>query len=266
MVIKMKRDNAGKKKNIVIITGASSGLGQEFAIQLDQILYKTDEIWLIARRKERLTELSKLLETPAKIIAMDVSNEHEMLAFKKLLEMEDVTIRMLVNCAGFGLMGRFDSVDMEEQIAMLEVNCKALTRMTGYCIPYMRKNSRIIQLASSAAFLPQKDFAIYAASKSYVLSFSRALREELREKSIWVTAVCPGPVETEFFDIAEKYGSTLAVKKLTMVSPQRVVKEALHDSYNRKAVSVCSPIIKLFHVLTGVLPHSWMLWVMNFLK
>ncbi len=250
-------------KNIVIITGASSGIGQEFALQLDALLYRTDEIWLVARRKERMKELSKLLNIPAKIIPMDVTGDGEMQAFAKLLESEKPRIRLLVNCAGFGYMGRFDELGIGEQTAMLRVNCEALTAMTWYCIPYMERNSRVIQLASSAAFLPQKKFAVYAATKSYVLSFSMALREELRRKGIWVTAVCPGPVETEFFDIAEKYGSTLAVKKLTMVPADRVVRQALRAARDKKAVSVCSLPIKCFHVLSKALPHAWILWIMN---
>lgn len=254
------------KKNIVIITGASSGLGQEFALQLDLLLYQTDEIWLIARRKERLEELSKFMDTPVRIIPMDVTDEQERRGLKEMLAAENAVIRLLINCAGFGLMGAFDRLDKEEQLAMLDVNCKALTAITYDCIPYMKKNSRIIQLASSAAFLPQKDFAVYAATKAYVLSLSRGLREELKPKKIWVTAVCPGPVETEFFDIAERYGTTLAVKKITMVSPQRVVKQALMDSYNKKALSVCSLPIKAFHVLSKCMPHSLLLGISGCLK
>ena len=95
----------------------------------------------------------------------------------------------------------------------------------------MRANSRIIQLASSAAFLPQPKFAVYAATKSYVYSFSRALAQELRNKKIYVTAVCPGPVDTPFFDIAEKTESTLAIKKRTIARADLVVKQAIKDSY-----------------------------------
>lgn len=254
------------KKNIVIITGASSGLGQEFALQLDEILYRTDEIWLIARRKERLEELSKLMDTPVKVIDMDVTKEEDRNHLKELLAKEKAIVRILINCAGFGLMGSFDTITKEEQLAMLEVNCKALTAITYDCIPYMKKNSRIIQLASSAAFLPQINFAVYAATKSYVLSLSRALREELRPRKIWVTAVCPGPVETEFFDIAEKYGGRLAVKKLTIVSPQRVVRQALRDSYDKRALSVCSLPIKAFHVLSKIMPQAWILRIMSHMK
>lgn len=257
---------SGNKKKIVIITGASSGLGWEFALQLDQILHRTDEIWLIARRKERLVRLARQLDIPSRTIALDVTKAEELLALKKLLEIEEVSIRMLINCAGFGLMGQFADLNIEEQVNMLEVNCKALVRMTHHCLPYMCRNSRIIQLASSAAFLPQKNFAVYAASKAFVLSFSRALGEELKKKQIWVTAVCPGPVDTEFFDIAEKYGSSLAVKRLTMVSAERVVREALAASGKRKEVSVCSLPIQAFQVLSKTVPHSWIMGLMSLLK
>ena len=130
----------------------------------------------------------------------------------------------------------------------------------------MRRGSRIIQLASSAAFLPQSQFAVYAASKSYVLSFSRALGAELKEKGVYVTSVCPGPVDTPFFDIAEKSGSTLSIKKLTMVSPDKVVKLALKDSYKRKSVSVCNPFIKAFALFSKMTPHDLMLNLMTFVE
>ncbi len=254
------------RKSIVIITGASSGMGQEFAIQLDGILRKTDEIWIIARRRERLVELSKFLETPTRILAMDVTNKADMIHFKHQLKKENAVVRMLINSAGFGLMGAFSKLDIKEQLDMIDLNCKALTELTYHCIPHMRENSRIIQLSSSAAFLPQKNFAIYAATKSYVLSFSRALQEELRDQRIWVTAVCPGPVETEFFDIAEKYSYTLAVKKLTMVTAPQVVKRALIDSYYKRTLSVYSIPIRLFHWMCKMVPHSWILRIMNLLK
>lgn len=252
--------------NIAVITGASSGLGREFCLQLDALFHRMDEIWLIARREERLTELAAAMRNKTRIFVLDVTNEKQMDGFVKTLEEEKPVIRMLVNCAGFGLMGDFADLECKEQIGMLEVNCKALTRMTYECIPYMRKNSRIIQLASSAAFLPQPCFAVYAATKSYVLSFSRALSEELRKRQIYVTAVCPGPVETEFFDIAERYGKTLAVKKLTIVQPERVVRDALTASRKRKPVSVCSVWIKLFYVCTSLIPHTVILKIMRFLK
>ena len=253
-------------KNIAVITGASSGMGMEFAFQIDCLYTKLDEIWLIARREERLTELSKLLETKTRIIPMDVTDKEKMDAFYALLKKEHPKIRILINCAGFGLMGKVQDIPIRRQLDMIDVNVRALTNMTYACLPYVTKNGRIIQLASAAAFLPQKNFAVYAASKSYVLSFSRALAEELKPKHIYVTAVCPGPVATEFFDHADTYGHSLLMKEKTMVTADRVVKQALFDSHRKKQISVCSPLMKAFMLVTKILPHKFIFFVMRFLK
>ncbi len=253
-------------ENIVIITGASSGIGREFARQLDRLQTKMDAFWLIARRKERLNELSSDLRTKCRILDMDITDQEQMEDFRLLLEKERPAIRMLVNCAGFGLMGTVQTLSYREQEAMIRLNCAALTQTTCLCLPYMKKNSRIIQMASSAAFLPQENFAVYAATKSYVLSFSTALGQELKARGIFVTSVCPGPVDTEFLEIAEKYGKTLSVKKLTMVSAGRVVKKAIRDAYRKKPLSVCALPIKAFHVLCKLLPQPLIFGVMRLLK
>ena len=122
------------------------------------------------------------MEHTTRVLDMDITNESHMKRLQTLLANEKPIICMLVNSAGYGIMGNFSTSDMHEELGMIDVNCKALTQMTYMCIPYMRANSRIIQLASSAAFLPQPKFAVYAATKSYVYSFSRALAQELRNK------------------------------------------------------------------------------------
>ena len=253
-------------KNIIIITGASSGIGQEFALQIDTAFSNIDEIWMIARREERLLEVARVMEHETRIIPMDVTDEYAMDDFERLLEESDVTVRMLINAAGFGLMGSFEDLSIEEQLDMLWVNCEALTKMTYICLPYMKKNSRIINLASSAAFLPQENFAIYAATKSYVLSFSRAIGKELEYRGIVVTAVCPGPVDTEFFDIAEQYGSTLAVKKLTMITSEKCVKEALRSSYYKDELCVPGMTMKAFLAVSKALPHEVILRIAQLFK
>jgi short-subunit dehydrogenase len=253
--------------NIAIITGASSGMGVEFALQLDNALeYSIDEVWLIARRKEALLEVAQYLEHTSRVLDMDVTNAAHIMRLKKLLAEEKPCIRVLVNSAGYGIMGDFASADISDTTGMIDINCKALTNITHMCLPYMRKNSRIIQMASSAAFLPQPNFAVYAATKSYVLSFSRALNQELRKKKIYVTAVCPGPVDTPFFDIAEKTGSTLAVKKLTITRADLVVAQAIKDSYYKRERSVCTPLIRMFEVLAKAIPHKVILEAMRFMK
>ncbi|MGN0402128.1 MAG: SDR family NAD(P)-dependent oxidoreductase [Acetatifactor sp.] len=252
--------------NIIIITGASSGIGKEFAIQLDNYFQRTEEFWLIARREEKLQELSEMLNHKTRLFPMDMTKKESLDILEKAMLEQNVRVRMLINCAGFGMMGAFMEQPQECAASMIQLNCEALTNVTHRVIPFMQKNGRIIQMASCAAFLPQPDFAVYAATKAYVLSLSRALREELKPMQLWVTAVCPGPVDTPFFEIAEKYGSTLAIKKYTMVSAEQVVRKALRDSKNRKALSVCSLPIKAIHLLSKILPQDIILECMNLLK
>lgn len=244
--------------NVIIITGASSGMGAEFVWQLDRAYGGTYEIWMIARRKKELFAVAhkKNLAHDTRILDMDLTCEEDMDQFRKLLADEKPVIRILVNSAGYGIMGNFAESDLHAQLGMIDVNCRALTEMTYTCIPYMGKDSRIIQLASSAAFLPQPYFAVYAATKSYVYSFSRALRRELSDRQICVTAVCPGPVDTPFFDRAEKTGKTLALKKLAMARADRVVRKAIKDAYHRHERSVYHPVIRGFEAAAKVIPHK----------
>lgn len=253
-------------KKVIIITGASSGIGREFALQIDRMYKTIDEIWLIARNTEQLNKLSKQLSHKTLILDMDLTEESSHNRLTNAIIKNKARICMLINCAGYGLMGEYAKQPQKEALGMIRLNCESLTAVTGCCIPYMMKDSRIIQLASSAAFLPQADFAVYAATKSYVLSFSRALCMELKKKNIYVTAVCPGPVDTPFFERAEKNGTTLRIKKLTMAKSKEVVKKALLDSYKHKAVSVYGLPIQILYVSAKVLPHSLLLFGSALLK
>lgn len=237
--------------NIGIITGASSGMGMEFARQLDICLGKTDEIWLLGRNKAALNELAETLRHKARAIAIDLSEEKELRQFEEVLTIQKPRITVLVNCAGIGSHKPFPEQSRTEIESMLQVNILALTRMTEICLPYLRKGSRLLQIASGAAFVPQKNFAVYAASKAYVYSFSRALAQELRERGVRVTTVCPGPVDTPFLDRA--YGDASEInllKKLTMAEPACVVKKAITDCRRGKNVSVCGLPMKLLYLAT----------------
>lgn len=251
---------------VIIITGASSGIGKEFAHQLDRFFHNIDEFWLVARREEELHQLSKKMKHRTRIFSMDITRPDQLDRLEYSVRLENAGVCMLINCAGYGVMGDFAHADRKSTLGMIRLNCEALTDLTHRMIPYMLPNARIINLASSAGFLPQADFAVYAASKSYVLSFSRALNQELKKKHIHVTAVCPGPVDTPFFDIAEKSGKTLALKKYAMVQPQAVVSNALHDSFYKKSRSICSLPIMALDLAAKVLPHDLMLWGMGILK
>ena len=237
--------------NIAIITGASSGLGWEFARQLDRLLGKTDEIWLLARRKDAMEALSDRLQHKTRAIVIDLTKEKEVQQFEEVLAIQNPRITVLVNCAGVGTHGPFTRQSRETIDAMVKLNIMALTTMTRICLPYMKKGSKILQFSSGAAFVPQAAFAVYAASKAYVYSLSRALERELRGRGITVTAVCPGPVNTPF--LTHAYGShqkLLGLKRLTMMETGCVVQKAILDCRQGKTVSVCGLPMKILYLTT----------------
>lgn len=250
--------------NIAIITGASSGMGKEFTIQLAPALHKTDEIWLVARRKDALEELitntEELIGNSAhksgkkprvRAIPVDITDDAQLSNFAELLMIKNAGISVLINCAGTGIYGAFENLSRDETAHMVRLNVLALTQMTKFCLPYMKRGSTIIQVASGAAFLPQRDFAVYAASKAYVYYFGKALGKELKSKGINVTVVCPGPVDTPFLSHAYgRYGQISLIKKLTMAKPENVVRKALKDCKKKKAVSIYGIPMKLLYGLT----------------
>lgn len=249
-------------KNIIVITGASSGFGELFALQLDSKLKSIDEYWLVARNTEKMAEIAKAMKTPCRILGFDLTKDESVKEIIKCVEREaddcedELYIKMLINSAGYGRLGEFINIDEDDVSGMIDINIKALTCLTKGLLPYMAENSRIINIASAAAFLPQPGFAEYAATKSYVLSFSRALNAEVSKYGIYVTAVCPGPAATNFFNIAEETGSTPWYKKFFMADPKKVVDKAIHDSINKYELSVYSLPIKLLHIFGKLVPHG----------
>ncbi len=243
---------------IAVVTGASSGMGKEFVKQLEGCYPSLDEIWVIARRRERLVELQKKSTFSIRIIEGDLLKEDVFLQLEALLKEKNPKIRMLVNAAGFGKSGRVDEIFRENaqiQTTMIRLNCEALTRMCGICMPYLSKGSRIVNLASAAAFCPQPKFAVYAATKAYVLRFSRALGAELKASGITITAVCPGPVDTEFFQVSGAIENVW--KQKMMADAPSVVHQALRDAKAGKSVSVYGVWMRGARVLSKLIPHSW---------
>lgn len=247
-------------KKIAVITGASSGLGREFALQISEKYRSIEEIWVIARRTDRLEELKKEIHgKTVRILTLDLTKENSIQFYKSLLERQNPAVRILVNAAGYGMYGHFDKLSYEENMGMIDLNCKALTAITYLTLPYMTYPSNIINVASAAAFLPQPSFAVYAATKSMVLSFSRALNRELFDAGICVTAVCPGPVDTEFFEVAEQHTDAAAYKNLFRVEAPRVVRKALLDAYYYRDISVYGTTMNAFRTVSSVVPHGAML-------
>ena len=243
--------------NIAIVTGASSGMGRLFALMIPDYFQEIDEIWLVARREQRLNDLSKYISIPVKIFQGDLccNDIFNKLSFE--LKKKNYNVSVLINSAGFGKTGTFKSIINENahiQSDMVNLNCVSLTRMCEVMLPYMHKDSRIINVASGASFCPQPKFAVYAATKAYVLNFSRALNMELCKRDIYVTSVCPGPVDTEFFNTAGNI--TSPIKKLMIAKPEKVVKKALVDSIKKKELSVYGIAMKMSHFASKLIPNK----------
>ena len=251
--------------SIAIVTGASSGLGREFVIQICKKHPELREIWVIARRKNRLEQLKENCGCKLRILPFDLSGLEDLLELKKLLKKEKPKIQILMNGAGFGKYGEFANSIYEDNLSMIDVNCKSLTAITYLCIPYMKRGGHIVFMASAAAFLPQPRFAIYAASKSYVLSFSRALRAELSHKKIHVMAICPGTVATDFFRISHKGKDLAPYKKVFMANPQKVVAAAMKHMKIKKEISVYGVPMKCFYILSKMVPHKLLIWIADIL-
>lgn len=244
---------------VAVITGASSGMGEEFALTLSSF-GTFDEVWLIARREDRLSALAQKLEFKARVLPYDLTQESTIEAYKSLLEQEKPDIKLLINCSGFGKFCRTDEVDEKVNLNMIDLNCKAVVYMCQLSLPYMSKDSNIINVASVAAMQPVPYINVYAATKAFVLSFSRSLNREFKSKGITVTAVCPFWTKTEFFDRAIKKDENAVVKKyVAMYSASQIVKRAYRDAKRKKDVSKFGFKARFQTFLAKILPHSFVM-------
>lgn len=239
--------------NIAIITGASSGMGREFVRRIDRD-YRLDELWVIARREERLLELQAVCRTPVRPIPLDLLEDASFSLYRRLLEEHRPQVQLLVNAAGFGLFGTFTEMDLDRQLGSIRLNAAALTAMCHITIPYMPRGSTIINLASNSSWQPVPYINVYGASKAYVMSFSRALGVELKGQKIHVMAVAPGWIKTEFFDHAI-HDDTISYFD-RFYTAEQVVDRAMKDLKKRRTVSILGLPVRLQVMAVKLLPTS----------
>lgn len=220
---------------IAIITGASSGMGREFVYALDRD-EQFDELWVIARRRERLEALQDNTRARVRVLALDLLDERSIDVIAEALSSERPEVAVLVNAAGFGVFGAFAERDLHRQLNMIDLNARALTAMCHICLPYLKPGSRIYNMGSMSSWQPVPYINVYGASKAYVLSFSRALRQELKPRGVRVMAVCPGWIKTEFFDHAVTDDTICYYNRF--YPPEPVVRKALRDMKKGKLTSV----------------------------
>ena len=221
-------------KKVALVTGASAGLGVEFARQLSK---RGRRLVIAARRKDRLDELAKELGN-ARSVAIDLSKPNAAAKLLADIEANGETVDLLVNNAGFGLIGRFAELDAKRERKMIDLNVGTLADLCRAVAPGMieRKSGAILNVSSTAAFQPGPKMAVYFATKAFVLSLTEALHEELKQYGVHVTCLCPGPTRTEFGEVAG-FGGNGLFDRVAMES-SGVVKAGLDGLDKNKAVVI----------------------------
>ena len=242
--------------NIAIVTGASSGMGREFVLQLSEYV-TVDEIWVIARRAAALESLQQEVSLPVRVLPLDLCDSASFTAIAGLLEAEKPNIRLLVNAAGCGKFGAYDRISAEEDVRMIDLNCTALVQMTRLCIPYMAPGSHILQLASNSSWQPVPYITTYGATKAFVLSYSRSMNRELKARGIRCMSMNPGWVKTEFFTHALQTNDSEIQYFDRLYEARDCVATGLKDLYKtKKDYSIHGFPVRFQVFLVKHLPHS----------
>ena len=241
---------------IAIVTGASSGMGREFVLQLSQYV-QVDEIWAIARREQALASLQEECSIPVRPVSLDLCKEESFSALAALLEAEQPDVKLLVNAAGFGKFGSYENISMEDDCRMIDLNCKALVAVTRVVLPYMHAGSHVLQLDSLSAFQPVPFITTYGATKAFVLSYSRAMNQELKNKGVRMMSMNPGWVKTEFFNHALQTNDGEVQFYDRLWEAKDVVATGLKDLYRtKKDYSIHGFPVRMQVRLVKLLPHS----------
>ena len=240
---------------IAIVTGASSGMGREFVLQLPGYV-RVDEIWAVARRKDALEKLKEESRVPVRPVVLDLCARESFETLAAMLDGEKPQVELLVNAAGFGKFGDFDRVSLEEDLQMIDLNCKALVAVTRLVLPYMGRGSHVLQLDSLSAFQPVPYITTYGATKAFVLSYTRAMNAELKERGIRMMAMNPGWVKTEFFNHAFRTNNRVQYFD-RLYEADEVVATGLRDLYRgKKDYSVHGFPTRMQVRLVKLLPHN----------
>lgn len=243
-----------------IVTGASSGLGKEFAAEIIENYPELEEIWLIARRKERLEEIrQKYPEKKIRAIPLDLGKEESFAELKKILDENKPDIKILVSNAGIGTRGRFEDKDLKSQLDMINLNVNGCVAVTRLCLPYMKKGSFIVETGSVCSFVPNPSMAVYSGTKAFVLYFSRAIRNELKPRGINVCTLCPGNMASEMAILSEQEGKRSIVNMLPYLDMRTVARDSLKAARKGQAVFTPGAFYKFYRVVSKIFPHNLMM-------
>ena len=241
--------------SVAIITGASGGIGSEFARQISR-LDGIDEMWLIARNEERMIKLGEELGLKYKVISADLTTAEGIEKVRAALKEEAPRVKFLVNASGFGNYGAFDEISEDEVVRMIDLNVKALVLITHMTVPYMERGGRIVELGSGSCFTPLPYFNIYSSSKVFVLHYTKSLNYELKKYGVKATCFCPGWVDTEFLGKSLANGNTHPKSMKPLLKCEDVVRRCVKASVKGRAMCVTNWYTKLQHLMFKLLPDK----------
>lgn len=247
--------------NVAIITGASSGLGIEYLKQICERYPHIQEYWIIARREDRLKSIANTYPDKKIVpICLDLSDYESYKKLEELFDKNNVNIKILVNNAGYGILGDVCDMDYQGQAGMVDLNCRALTALTAMALKRMESGSFIINVCSIASFCPNARMTVYSSTKAFVKSFSRGVRFENKKRGINVLAVCPGPMETEFISVAGVGdGKSKTFEILPYCDPAKVATGSIKAAEKGRAVYTPRLFYKFYRFLSKILPHSFLM-------
>ncbi len=233
---------------IGIITGASSGLGKEYVDALIKLFPEIDEIWLIARRKEKLMQVAnKYKDKHFIILPLDLTDRKSYKTLEDELIKNKAQIKVLINNAGISSGGYFEHAKLESLLNMIDLNCKANIAITKLCLPYIIDKGTILEVSSTSAFVPNTNLVVYSATKSFVSAFSTGLRQELKSKHINVCAMCPGFMHTEM--------TRNNKNNLPVIDTKIAAYNSLKAAKKGRAVYTTGIFYKCYRLIAKIIPH-----------
>ncbi|WP_446897071.1 SDR family NAD(P)-dependent oxidoreductase [Clostridium sp. LBM24168] len=243
--------------SIAVITGSSSGLGREYVDVVVNEFPEVSEIWMVARRLERLDKIAKQYpQKKFKVIGLDLSKDESYKTLHKILEENRPYIKLLISNSGIAVRGNFDKAELKSQLDMCDLNVKGATAVTRLCLSYMKKGSIIMETCSTSAFAPNPHLNVYSATKAYLMNFCTGLRQELKPRGINVCAVHPGWMDTEMNAGARNTNHTGVSNFLPKVNVRKLASKSLAAARKGKASYTQGTFYKFYHLLAKVLPHT----------